>query len=334
MSGKDTISLIQSLEQIPPAQSFLLDTFFTSTENHNSEIIEIDVVKGSRRLAPFVRPVSEARLSLREGFVSDTIKIPYIKLKRPLEVKDSMQRMPGENPYAGISPEARARAIRLKDYAEMRTQIQRREEWMAAKGLLDGEVTCKGEDIEATADFKMTGTHKTTLLTPWTDAASDPIKDIRTWKRLITKDSGLTANIMIFGNDVTDAFLANEVIDKILNNRRYEAGSIDITKTTVGVSPVGSILGLNIYEYDEWFVDPDTGLSMPLIPADTILIGSTQARCTRHYGVIQDVQALIPVAYYPKSWIEQDPGREWNMLQSAPLPIPHQIDAFMSVVTV
>ncbi|PCJ51688.1 MAG: capsid protein, partial [Planctomycetota bacterium] len=72
----------------------------------------------------------------------------------------------------------------------------------------------------------------------------------------------------------------------------------------------------------------------PMIPEDTLILGADNARTARHYGAIHDLDATAAVQYFPKSWTQEDPSVRFVMLQSAPLVIPHQIDAFMSVQAV
>lgn len=72
-----------------------------------------------------------------------------------------------------------------------------------------------------------------------------------------------------------------------------------------------------------------------MIPDDAIILASTRARTVRAYGAIQDVRAIesgsVEAQYYPKSWVEEDPSARMVMIQTAPLVIPIQIDAFLSV---
>jgi len=62
-----------------------------------------------------------------------------------------------------------------------------------------------------------------------------------------------------------------------------------------------------------------------------VLFGSKDARCERHFAAIQDLDAMVTAAvkYFPKSWKNPDPSGQEIMLQSAPLPAPHQIDGFV-----
>ena len=48
---------------------------------------------------------------------------------------------------------------------------------------------------------------------------------------------------------------------------------------------------------------------------------STGSEGLRAYGAILDGEAdYVPAEYWPKNWVEKDPGVEQIMTQSAPLP--------------
>ena len=93
---------------------------------------------------------------------------------------------------------------------------------------------------------------------------------------------------------------------------------------------------MDFYGYNEFYDDDSTGVTTPLIPADKMILGNPGTRAERHYGAIQDLEAvgrpIVGVAdYFPKMWLNPNPST-WNvMLQSSPLPVPHEIDAFACI---
>lgn len=332
----ETRTMLQALEMMTLPRTFLLDTFFKTQEVSNSEYVDIDIIKGKRRLAPFVQPTSQGKVVERTGFTTRTFKPPYIKMKMVTTATDILKRSPGETIYdGGKSPSDKAAEQVGKDLLELTNMIIRREEWMAAQALNTGKITVSGEGFNAEVDFLMAADHKVTLsgTALWTDAASDPVTNLRTWKRKISQDSGLVPDIAIMGSSVLDAFLNHSKVQNLLNNRRIDMGIINPQALPSGASYWGNIEGLDIYAYDEWYVD-DTGTEQPMVPVDKIFLGSTKARTARHYGAIKDLEATAAVKYFPKSWEEKDPSARWIMVQSAPLVCPHQIDAFMSIKAV
>ena len=125
-----------------------------------------------------------------------------------------------------------------EDLADLDDQIVRREEWMCAQALTTGRIRVLGEGVDDTIDFLMEASHKITLSTgKWNAAGSDPIGNLRQWKRgVIAKDSGRTANVAVLSGEAVDAFQANELVMKMLNTRRVDLGLIKPEELPDGVT--------------------------------------------------------------------------------------------------
>ena len=318
-----------------------MDTFFKSTEIFSTEYVEIDVKKGKRRLAPFVRPNEESKLIERIGYKTRTYKPPYLKPKMITTAADILKRPEGQNPYQKSEAKLQRAAKQLgKDILTMWESIQRSIEKMAAEAVMDGLVNIIGDGIDEKMDFLRNPNHTISLAGAdlWTDPASDPLNDIRTWKRMILQATGYRANVAILGTDVYKAFERHEGVRKILDNRRIN-NVVEVDRKNEGlpdgVEWVGRAEGVDFYTYDEWYIDNTTGTEELLIPANKLVLGATKEEVsTRFFGAIQDDEALVPVAYFPTSWKEKDPPRRFVMLQSAPLPALHEPDAFIAVEAV
>src|SRR5699024_1006979 len=134
--------------------------------------------------------------------------------------------------------------------------------------------------------------------------------------------------------------MGNEKVRKQLDTRRIDLGIIVPQELPDGVTYVGYLRdpGLDLYVYDEWYVDDDTGDEAPMVPAKGVIVGPTTSRCSMLYGAIQDMEAIeggvFDVSRYPKSWVEKDPSVRWLMMQAAPLPGFHEPDAFVFATVV
>ncbi len=340
----DTRTMLDVVDQMKRSSTFLRDTFFPGERQFDTASVDVDIVKGKRRLAPFVNPLAEGKVVERLGFTTNTLKPGYIKPKFVTTAEDLLKRTPGEVLYAGgRTPEMRAQEQLAKDLGELYDMITRREEWMAAQALNGGVVamTVKGEtaDQVVTVDFQMAGTHKITLtLTDrWSDSASDPLADLATWARLCRQDSGLSPSDVLLGTDAAETFIKHAKVKDELNNRRIDTGQIKPENFPDGVAYLGRIdrpgISVDLWTYDEWFVDEDTGLEGPAIAADKVIMGLRRAQNTKLFGAIQDMEAfasgLVAVKRFPKSWITKDPSVRWLMMQSAPLMALNQPDAFV-----
>lgn len=342
----DTRTMLDAIEEMKRPGSFLRDMFFPGSRQFDTETVDVDIVKGKRRLAPMVSPLAEGRAVERSGFSTSTIKPGYVKPKIPTTAGDLLKRQPGEVIYSGgQNIEQRAMVQLGKDLAELMDMVDRREEWMAAQALNLGKITMtiKGEtgDKDVEVDFGMDATHKITLTSTdtWDDAASDPIADLTAWATLCRKDSGVSPTTVVMGTDAVAAFLKHATVQKFMDMRAVDLGEISPAQLPNGVSYVGRLrapgLFVDVYTYDDWYVDETTGNEVSMVPAKKVWMGSTRTANSKLHAVIQDVEAIeggvaAAVSRFPKSWVTKDPSVRWLMVQSAPLMAMLQPDAFVS----
>lgn len=330
-----TRTMLAAVEQMKRARRFLSTLYFgASPVNSPTQYVDIDIIKGHRKMAPFVRPNRPGAVVDRSGAVMRSYKPPYVKPKMETTAGMLLNRQPGEHIYSGRTPLERAGEQLARDMEDLDDQINRREEWMAAQALTTGEVEVKGDGIDDVVDFQMSNDHLVTESTAWTDGAADPIADLRKYKSRIAKASGRTANACVMSAEAAEAFLTNANVKDRLNTRRIDLGQIRPEELPDGVTYLGYLNdpGMDLYAYEEWYVD-DAGVEQPMVPAGGLIVGPTNSRCGMLYAAIQDMEAvegaMFDVARYPKSWLENDPGVRWLMMQSAPLPGFHEPDAFL-----
>ena len=217
----ETRVMLRMLEQLKPARRFLLDTFFPTIETSNAKNVDIDIIKGSRRLAPFVSPTMEGKVVDREGYTTRSYTPPYIKPKMITTAQDFLNRNPGEHIYQSSQNAAQRAATQLvKDLATLENMVNRREEWMAAQLVQTGAVTVTGDGVSDTIDFGMDASHIITLTGGdlWSDMTnSTPLEDLRAWRRLILKDSGIVPNVCVMGSDALDAFIGHTKVKDALD---------------------------------------------------------------------------------------------------------------------
>lgn len=339
----ETRTMMEILETIKPVRTFFLDTFFKVSRTFNTESVDIDIVKGKRRLAPFVNPQREGKLVEKRGYKTRSYNPPYIKPKMVTTAEDLLKRQPGEiiyRPNSGPSQEAAAELGR--NFAQMDEMITRREEWMAAQALTTGQMSVVGDGVDDVITFHMEATHLPVLTGTalWSDVDdSTPIDDLKGWRRLVAQDSGKSPDTCIMGLSAYDNFMKSEQVigtdnggKNLFDMRRINIGQIDPRLLPNGVTFVGTLteLGIDVFTYEEWFVNDDDDIEYPLMPTDKVLLGSTSARAERLYGAIKDLSALAPTARFPKSWTVEDPSARFAMIQSAAMPTPIEIDAFLT----
>ena len=337
-----TRTMLAALDQRQGPTTFLLRTFFLGEEVFGTKAVDIEIIKGKQRLAPFVAPVVAGKLMEKEGRSIKTFEPPYVKPLKTLSPADLVPPSAGETIYSG-NKNHNQRLIEKtgKLLAEADDDITRREEWMASQALFTGAVVVQGDGVDTSVDFQMSDTHKITLTGTdlWTDTTnSDPGQDVRDWAELNAKDSGVVSGIAVGGTDAMGAFINHPKITAKLDNKNIEQGKIDPKLLPEGVTFLGTYrdIGVNIdlYTYQAWYVDDD-GNTQAYVPTNKFLLGSTAAKNKRLYGMIQDLKAgNFAVRRFPKSWEKDDPSLRYILVQSAPLPALLQPDAFVSATVV
>ncbi len=332
-------TLLKAQRQIPAARTWLRDTFFTEKKEFDTKKVDIDIVKGKRKLASFVSPLKEGKVVSKEGYATETFTPPYLKEKTPLQPQDFYNKMAGAHLYADdMTPEQRAGAALGEIMSELTHRFDRREEAMCAEAMNSGKVTCVGDGVDMVVDFGMPAENQAILTGTdlWTDALGKPMDNLMDWCGGQGQRSGIVPQMGILGLDAWKGLRTNTTFMKALDNRRINTGEINPQLLPNGVSFLGTIyeagVALDLYTYAEWYVDPVSGLEVPMVPADRLWLGSPAARCSKLYGAIEDMKAggLAVMDRFAKTFETDDPSALWFMLQSAPLMAMLQPDAFGS----
>ncbi|MDX8367776.1 major capsid protein [Cytobacillus sp. IB215665] len=335
----DPRTMLEAVRQMKPVNTFLKDTFFSNNRTFTTETVDVDYYKGRRKMAPFVSPRLAGKVIAREGFDTKSFKAPLIKPKRVITADDLSKRSMGENIYSGSTPEERQAEMLANDLMELDDMITRREEWMASQVLFTGQVHMVGDGVDQVLDFNFTNKVVLTGSKLWDDPNSNPYADLKEWRLKVIKASGTTPDRVILASDVTESFINHPKTKELLDNRRIIMGQINPQTFPNGVTYLGSIsaLGLDIYSYDEWYyddeTDPENPTEKPMVPEGTVFLGSTRSRSSMLYGAVNIIQngenfGTFEGTRIPKSWVQNDPDARFLQINSRPLPVPHEVDAW------
>lgn len=319
----------------PPARFFMQTFFGGPVEEHTTELVDIDIVQGARRVAAYTRASAKSTPLAREKFTTASLRLPYIKLNRSLEAVQTLLRQPGETIFSQLTPMERAARQMAKDMKDLNDAISRAEELQAAQAIIDAKVIIKGAEVDAEIDFNRDAALTFSAAAPW-DLPNPGIWDfLRSTTALIFSKSGFTPNRIIMGANAMSAFLKDPETLELLDNRRIAAGSINVDQSVTAEFPTarffGSFGGFEFWEYYEVYNHPDTDVVTKLVPDDYIVFTSAGMECTAHYGVIKDFGALIPLKRFAKSFEEQDPSQLTMLVQSAPAMVNHTPNATAKV---
>ncbi|MDP5277149.1 major capsid protein [Chengkuizengella axinellae] len=340
ISVYDPRTMLEAIKQMKPVRTYLKDTFFTTTRTFTTEKVDVDYYKGRRKMAPFVSPRIAGKVMEREGFNTKTFAPPMIQPERVITAEDLTQRTMGEHVYSGTTPDERQAEMMAHDLMELDEMITRREEWMVSQALFSGQIHMIGEGVDQILDYDFTNKISLSGGDSWDDPNSDPYADLKNWRLSIIQKSGITPDRVIMASDVVDVFIKHPKMKEMLDNRRIILGQINPQALPNGVTYIGSIsaLGLDIYSYDEWYLDTETDpknhTEKPMVPEGTLLIGSTRARSSMLYGAVTIIKddsnnfVTYEGTRIPDSWVQKRPSARFLQINSRPLPVPHEVDSW------
>ena len=331
-------TLLGVVKLMKSARRFFINTFFNTTAPVITSVIDIDLVKAKRKLAPFVSQRIGSSTVGTEGFTTQTYKPPLVAPDYPFTGEDLETRLPGENIYSGSTPDDRLAALIANKLASFDDMIARREEWMAVQAITTGQIPVVGEGINQLIDFNFTNKQTLSAKAKWnytaSDATGDPIADLKRWKRALAK-CGFTPTHVIMDTDAADAFLAHPKVIAKFNTVNANFGVLaPRDKDPDGTSFIARIneIGLDIYSYEEWYIDPADNVEKPLMPSGTVVLASNDKVATgfklAYASIIDVVDGTFNLPRVPKTWVTKKPSARYLALQSRPLPIPTMVDSW------
>lgn len=341
ISAYDSHTLLGVVTKLPEVKSFWLDLAFPRVQTFDTEFIDFDIVDKARRLAPFVAPTAQGKPMLQSGYSTRRFKPAYIKPKDSVDPRRVFKRRPGEAFGGTMSPQARRDAIVADILQDHKDMHKRRLEWMAARAVIDGQVTITGENYPTTLVQFGRAADQTVVLAGaarWGQAGVSIVTLLETWMARVQLSSGYAPTKLVMGVNVWNVFRADaEVLKQLDTMIRGTNSSLQIGvgngelvqfKGTFGTS-------LEIYTYNDIFED-DTGANQPFMDQNSIvLLNPAGVEGVRCFGAILDAQAgYVATEFWPKNWYENDPSVEYLMTQSAPLMVPTRPNATFTATVI
>lgn len=334
----DTRTMTRMMENLYSPTTYLRDLLFSTAERHTTRYVDIDIVKGGRKVAAYVNPMDEGKKIDKAGYTTQSYKAPYTKQKMVTTAQEFLTREAGVTVYSSDTPAGRAQRELGSNLRELGEQIDRLEELQAAQAIQEGKITVKGEGIEDEVDFGFAAAQLPVLVgnALWSaHSTATPLADLQGWHEEVRKRSGLVPSSVIVDSTAVRHLLKCaelQTTEGALSPFRIQLGQINPTKMNAqGVKYWGYLQdpGIDLWSYDAYYEDPVSGITMPYIKEGSVIMIGEGARATRHYGAIEDLDATAQTDRFAKSWISKDPSARWVMVQSAPLLVPHQADAFL-----
>lgn len=345
----DTHTLLMAVQQILPAPTFLRDRYFPTndaTDIFSTTDVLIEYRNGSKKLAPFVSPRKGGVTVLREGSHMDRYTPPTIAPKRTMTVDDLNQRGFGEALLSQLTPAERQAALMLMDFDELTGFIVRREEAMAAETLLTNGCVMKHiVDDDAKPIVKQIqfyeGADNPAQYTPtvdWNESGADILGDIYAVCEILAA-KGLPSSDLIVSSDVGAAILANETIQKLLDNRNINIGGVDPQTLPSGVTKLARLNAnghvVDVLMYSASYTGDDDK-DHKFIPNGKAII--TAPACGRTlYGAVSQVEQSDGAFHtytgrrVPKYYSDARGNVRTLTLTSQPIMVPNHKDSWITI---
>jgi hypothetical protein len=329
------------VKKLPPVNNFLRKTFFRKVLTFATKSVDIDIVKGSRKVAPYVHRKIGGKIVPNTGYTTKSYTPPLVAPEKITTIDDLLNRRPGESIVSGMTPAERAVAKMADDFTELRDMIARREELMCSQAIFTGKIPIIGEGLNEEIDFGFTNKEVITVAgNKWGASTAKPIADLKRWHETVQKKGFTNCDMCVMSSDVAAAFLTNDSVIKVLDVKNYNLAIIQPKMLPNGVTYIGTLhgLGMDIYVYNEWYLDDWTDeanpTDMPMVPAGTLSLMSSKEEYAMAYGAITLIEEpngqfrTVEGQYVPDSYAKRRPARRFLQLSSAPLPVPTTIDSW------
>ncbi len=332
--------LAEVVRQAPPVRTYFLDTFFTNRKTFPTERVDIDLVKGDRRMAAFVHPRAGGQVLRETGYETKSYRPPLINPYDLTTADRLMDRLPGEDMYSGKTPAQRAAEKIMDEYNRLNDAATRREEWMAAQAIITGEIPVVGVGVNELIDFQFTNKIVLSGTEQWGQADAKPLDNLGDWVDRVQENGFANVDRVIFGKKAIRLFLNDPEVQKRMDNRRFNIGEISPRDLPNGVRYYGHLTDPNVdlYVYSEVYLDdwtdPENPETKPLVPENALVLAPSNPGFMLAYGAntyINEKGAWVTAETYRllRSYVKHGPDRRFLELQARPLPIPDKVDSWL-----
>jgi hypothetical protein len=296
-----------------------------------SDLLQFDVISGSEGVLPAITIHAPATVGTKTDRKTITMAAPRIAEKRLIHTSEM-------NALRAYGQQIEVELIKNRinrELTDMRNVSDRTLEFWAAYAIRGKIYDADLATVLLDYQFKVTHTPTLTGNDLWTSthADSNPIADIRAWKRLIEDDSNhaVTRWTAWVGSNVMDALPVHAKVIELLKN---QAG-LQLAET----GRIARLAEVDMFEYNGSFVDSGGTRRYFVPPNAFILVGEGDDVFDCPYAPIVDSQAPGGVGnvnpdgsgslFYAKSWIVEDPDGRWIKVETRPLPAVQRPDAIV-----
>lgn len=282
----------------------------------DSNAVDIDIIRGNERIAALIPrdTVSQSLGSLQKNlrtqqFSTFSRKYPLSEEEGDVTAGNLLNRVAGESPYDRMSRLDRLRLHAVNIHTESIRRTVRMFEVLAAQSILTGKqdaiIGTSNSDLQY--DFRRDATHIATTGTSWAGGAGDILGDVEAGCEKVRANGKLIPDYMILGTTAMNSLVKDATVKSLADNRRYEfirvgrdnqpPPQFDRMKAAgfvpQGVMRTPSGWELWLFTYLDVYTN-SAGNPTKYMPADQVIIGSTNARCDRYFGPPENLP-MIPM---------------------------------------
>ena len=339
MPDYTTREMLDALQLAMPVQNFLSRTFFPVSNTHVAEIIELDIKKGKRKMAPLVAPRKGGKVMLREGFKTNLIKTPKIAPERVITTDNITKRSIGENVYSRRTPEEREDELLAQDMTDLQEAIERRKEWEAREVILTGgfRVVDEEEGLDVQVDYNFENRVVLSGNETWDNPLSNPLKLVKEKRREIVRKTGVAPDLLLMSSDAAESFMNHPTVKAAMDIRNLKNVVLEPKIVDDAVTFIGKIaeIGCEIYTYDEWYLD-DNDVEQPMLPEGTVIMASSKGIGSFEYGAVTQLEdgefKTYEAEVVPKTWADNENEVKKLRMTSRPVPRPDDVDSWYVLV--
>lgn len=300
----------------------------------DSEVIDIDVMRGDERLAAMIKRGTDSRNlgnvqknTKTQYFSSFSRVFPFAEELGDITASKLNKRMAGENPYEQMNKFDRMRILAREHHMEHIRRYVRLFEVLAGSSLLTGQMPAilGTTDANQIYDFRRNAGNFITPAVPWDVAGADILGDIDEGCRILRVNGKVRPNVIFMAQDVVSVFLRDETIQTFADVRGYSLVRVGDSGFTfpselqdlvnAGADAIGRLttpMGktLYIFTYDSVYTDSD-GDPQPYMPAGSAFLAYYGARCDRYFGPSE----RLPLVSTDMAWYQE-------MFGFSPMSIP------------
>jgi hypothetical protein len=308
-------------EMLTPGMKIYNRIFKGKEHLEPSDRLAFDIISGSEKVLKSINIYAPATVTDKTNRRTVTLQAPRLSQKRFIHTAElNALRAYGE----AVQTEMMETRI-AREQKDMRGIMDRTLEFWAVhalKGIIyDADMTTQLVNYGVASDHSiaLTGTNL------WSNASSDPVGRLRTWKQLIEKDAytGITGWIAFMAGNVMTALLDHTKVREVL---RYGKGS-----QMAENGKIERLAQVDLEEYNDTFLDEKGDRHYFIDEGYIMLIGLCEDLVDVPYAPIVDDDAPGGVGnigaggngvlYFSKSWKEQDPSGRWIKAETRPLPV-------------